>query len=123
MGQATSLPPNGSYIGKGDITKLKYNSIKKKDYSSIIDIGLVQDKLCNKYIIKIKNKYFRINLLGMINIESLSTHITIFDNDIFHVFYYKVLNDATTGILTHNYNGNYKKKHITGCEEYTIKLK
>ena len=122
MGQATSLPPNGSYIGKGDITKLKYNSIKKKDYSSIIDIGLVQDKLCNKYIIKIVNKYFKINLLGMINNELFSTHITIFDKDIFHVFYYQVLND-TTGIITHNYNGNYKKLHITGCEKYTIKLK
>jgi len=122
MGQAASLPPNGNYTGNGDITVLKCNNPKQKIYSSIINLKRIEDELCNKYIIKIVNKYFKINLLGMINNELFSTHITIFDKDIFHVFYYQVLND-TTGIITHNYNGNYKKLHITGCEKYTIKLK
>jgi hypothetical protein len=55
-----------------------------------------------------------------INLILIDDKIVILDNNIYHVIRYEQNND--TGVIIHTYNGNYKNKHITGCEKYTFVL-
>jgi hypothetical protein len=113
-----NLPPSGKYNGSGDITTLVCNKkIKVINYSTKINLVLIEDKICDKYIIQIKNKFFDKSLIGMIDTNN---KIIILDNNMYHTIRYEK-NDTTSTII-HTYNGNYKNKHISGCEEYTFDL-
>jgi hypothetical protein len=118
MGQVSSLPPVGKYNGSGDITSINCdNKVKTTTYNTKINLVLINDNLCNKYIIQIKNKFFNNTLLGMIE---NTNNIIILDNNIYHTLRYE--KNDTTGTIIHTYNGNLKNKHITGCEKYTFDL-
>jgi len=112
-----NLPPNGKYNCSGESSILLCKKIKVIEYKTKINLILIDDKICDKYIIQIKNKFFDKTLIGMIDTNN---KIVILDNNIYHVIRYEQNND--TGVIIHTYNGNYKNKHITGCEKYTFVL-
>ena len=112
-----NLPPNGKYYGDGEISILLCKKINIRQYKTKINLLLIDDKICDKYNIKIKNKLFNKSFIGMIDTNS---KIVILDNNMYHTIRYE--QNETKGTIIHTYNGNYKNKHITGCEKYIFNL-